>query len=318
MRSPRSAGTCTSLVLNARCSAPLSLPLASAASSSARLTAIQAPRPGARARTSGATMPSGPSASRISSSLVPLRRVRTHVRSGTCGSFSSVTASPASLRGFRIGGLLGLGRLLFLEPVGAGGHDDLVALLFSEAVVGEDPALVLRALARFAAAGFDALLLDELVSGEVGEIVERLDPRLAEGDEHLLGEVRKFGQSILHAERASLLAGRGFAPLERFAGAALQLGRNVLVETLDLRDFLDRHVGDFLEAGEAFGDEQLRQGLVDIELVLEETRALDELALALLAGVGFCQDVDLRDGELAGEAHVLSAAADREAQLVVG
>src|SRR6185503_1359235 len=86
----------------------------------------------------------------------------------------------------------------------------------------------------------------------------------------------------------------------------------------DRGDFLDRDIGDLLEAGEAFGDEQLRQGLVDVELVLEQGRALDELALALLARVGFGQDVDLRYGELACEADVLAAAADREAELIVG
>ena len=59
IRSPRSAGTSTSLVLKRAASAPLSLPLALASSSAARPTPIQAPRPGARARTSGATWPSG-------------------------------------------------------------------------------------------------------------------------------------------------------------------------------------------------------------------------------------------------------------------
>ena len=59
IRSPRSAGTSTSPVLKARASAPLSLPLALASSSALRPTPIQAPRPGARARTSGATWPSG-------------------------------------------------------------------------------------------------------------------------------------------------------------------------------------------------------------------------------------------------------------------
>jgi hypothetical protein len=82
VRSPRSAGTFTSRVLNARERAPLSLPLAFASSSSARLTPIQAPRPAARARTSGATVPSGPSASRISSSFGAVRRERMQVRSG--------------------------------------------------------------------------------------------------------------------------------------------------------------------------------------------------------------------------------------------
>src|SRR6185369_12563113 len=88
IRSPRLVGTCTPLVLNARWRAGLSLPLALAASSSARETPIQAPRPGARARTSGATSPSGESASLISSSFVALRRVRMQVRSGSLPSRS--------------------------------------------------------------------------------------------------------------------------------------------------------------------------------------------------------------------------------------
>src|SRR4029079_10186793 len=66
-----------------------------------------------------------------------------------------------------------------------------------------------------------------------------------------------------------------------------------------------------------FRDEQLRQRFVDIELVLEQGRALDELALALLAGVGLGQDVDLLYGQLGSEANILPAAADREAELIV-
>ena len=128
-----------------------------------------------------------------------------------------------------------------------------------------------------------------------------------------LGEVRKLGQRILDAQLAALLARRGFAALERFGGAALQLAGDLVVEALDRGDFVDLDVGDFLEAGEAFGDQQLGQRLVDVELGLEHLGALDELALALLAGVGLGQDVDLRVGQLAGEADVLAAAADRQA-----
>ena len=51
-------------------------------------------------------LPSGPSASRISSSFVPLRRVRTQVRSGTCAFRSSVSAVAGIIRDVRIGGLL--------------------------------------------------------------------------------------------------------------------------------------------------------------------------------------------------------------------
>ena len=163
-----------------------------------------------------------------------------------------------------------------------------------------------------------ALLLDQLVGGEIGEVVERPDARLAQRHQHLLGEVRQFGQRILDAELAALLAGGGFAALERFGGAALQLDAmsssrpsiEAISSTVD--------VGDFLKAGEAFGDQQLGQRLVDVELGLEHFRALDEFALALLAGVGLGQDVDLRNGQLRGEADVLAAAADGQAELVVG
>src|SRR5690349_432519 len=323
-RSPKSAGTSTSLVLKARWRAALSFPLELASSSSALPTPIHAPRPGARARTSGATDPSGPSASRISSSRVPLRRVRIHVLSGTCASFSSVTASPVSLGGFRnsvLPALFGLGvlgrRFFILEPVGAGSHDDLVALLVGQAIFGQNSALVLGPVARLAAARLDPLLLDQLVRGEIGEIVQGTDVRLAQGHKHLLGEVRDFSQSILDPQLPPLFTRCSLPALECLGCAVLKLRSNVVVEAFDRCDFVDLHVGDLFEAGEALGDEQLRQGLVHVELALEHLRTLDELALALLTRVGFREDVDLRSGEMARQAYVLTAAADRKAELIV-
>ena len=153
---PRSArqdrpGRSTSLVLNARCSAPLSLPLALAASSSARSTPIHAPRPGARARTSGATCRRGRAQAGSARPWPPLRRVRTQVRSGTCALTSSSVSAEVVIGRIPQRRPPRLLRPRFvLEPVGAGGHDDLVALLFGEAVFGEDPALVLGAVARLA------------------------------------------------------------------------------------------------------------------------------------------------------------------------
>src|SRR5918993_537804 len=322
MRSPRSAGTRTSSALKARFKAPLSLPLAFASSSSARDTPVHAPRPGARARTSGATSPSGPSASRISSSRDAVRRVRTHVRSGTCGSGSRRSGDSLGFvrnrvllpRVIRRGA-----RVLVLEPVRSCGHDDLVPLLFRQSIFGQNPALVLGAPGRRlgAAARLLTLLLDELVGREVGKVVERLDARLAKRHQHRLVQMRKLGQRILDAKAAALLARSGLASLQRFGGAALQLASDLVVETLDRGDFVDGDVGDFLEAGEALRDEQLRQRLVDVELGLEHLGPFEELALTLLARVGLGEDVDLLGGQLTGESHVLAAATDREAELVV-
>src|SRR5206468_4874551 len=116
----------------------------------------------ARARTSGATVPSGPSASRTSSSRVPLRRVRMHVRSETCSSPSA--SSRSSFWGVRIGGLRGLdcGAIVF-EPMCPSSHDDLVALLLAQSKLSENSALVLGSVARLAASWLDPLFLDEFV-----------------------------------------------------------------------------------------------------------------------------------------------------------
>src|SRR5687768_16213312 len=202
--------------------------------------------------------------------------------------------------------------------MGAGGHDDLVALLLVEAVIGEDPGLVLGPEILLAAARLDPLLLDQLVGGEVGQIVERLDAGLAQGHQHLLGEIGHFGQRIVDAHRAALLAGGLLLALQRFLGAALQLGGELLVEALDRAQLLRLDIGYLLERAEALGDEQLGERLVDVEFLLEQFGALDELALALLAGVCLGHDVDRRAGQLRGEPDVLAAAADGEAELVVG
>src|SRR5206468_10176643 len=139
----------------------------------------------------------------------------------------------------------------------------------------------------------------------------------AERHQHCLVEVRDLRQLIADAELAALLAGRSFAPFERFGRAALQLRGNVFVEALDRCDLIGGDVGDLLEAGEALRDQQLRQRLIDVELALKQGGALDELALTLFARIGLGQDVDLAGGELARQSDVLAASADRQAELVV-
>ena len=102
------------------------------------------------------------------------------------------------------------------------------------------------------------------------------------------------------------------------AGAGLELLGGVLVEALDGGDLVGVDIGDVLDGGEAFGDQQLGDDLVDVQGFLEQRGALGELALAPLALLAFGHDVDLPAGQLAGEAHVLAAPADGQRQLLVG
>ena len=138
-------------------------------------------------------------------------------------------------------------------------------------------------------------------------------PGLAERHQHRLGEIGHFGELVGDAEAAALLAGGLLLALQRFLGAVLQLGGELVVEALDRGQLVELDIGDLLQRAEALGDEQLGERLVHVELVLEHLGALDELALALLARIGLGHDVDRRAGQLAGQADILAAAADGEA-----
>ncbi len=63
---------------------------------------------------------------------------------------------------------------------------------------------------------------------------------------------------------------------------------------------------------------KLGDGFVHVQRFHEERRALGEFLLAAFRFLGFRQDVDLPAGELGGQAHILAAAADAQAELLVG
>src|SRR3569623_374578 len=89
-----------------------------------------------------------------------------------------------------------------------------------------------------------------------------------------------------------------------------QLFDDILVELLDADELLHRHVGNLLDAGEAFLHQHVRHILVDVELLHEAVSERHGLGFTLGFGLGFTHDVELPAGELAGKAHVLTAAAD--------
>ena len=104
---------------------------------------------------------------------------------------------------------------------------------------------------------------------------------------------------------------------QRVARAASQLVHRFLVEALDLEHLVQRHVGDFLERREAFLDEDVGDFLVDVEPVHEERADLLALGLLLLLRFLDAHQVDLPAGQLGGEPHVLSAAADRHGEILL-
>ncbi len=99
------------------------------------------------------------------------------------------------------------------QPVGAGGHDDLVALLFAKTVFGKNAALVLGAAAWLAAAGFDALLLDSRRS-RLARSSEQLDVGFAPELPASARWSANLGERVLYAQSPTLFASGGFAALD--------------------------------------------------------------------------------------------------------
>ncbi|EAT08299.1 hypothetical protein SKA58_13223 [Sphingomonas sp. SKA58] len=130
--------------------------------------------------------------------------------------------------------------------------------------------------------------------------------------------MRHIGQRIVDAKRLALLARGGFAAVQRFLRAALQLGGKILVKALDSGQFLDGDISDLFQLAKAFGHQQLRERFIDVQLVLEHFGTGDEFLLALLGRVSLGHDVDGLAGQLAGEADILAAATNGKRELIVG
>src|SRR3546814_4156257 len=91
--------------------------------------------------------------------------------------------------------------ILVFEPVCAGRHDDFIALLFTETIFAQNAAFVLDTFLA-AAAAFRTLLCNELIGGEIGKVIKRLDARLAQRHQHGFGQMRHICHCIFHTKAA--------------------------------------------------------------------------------------------------------------------
>src|SRR3546814_4926639 len=96
------------------------------------------------------------------------------------------------------------------------------------------------------------------------------------------------------------------------ASDLLQLLADVLVEALDAGQVVDRNEGDLLDRGEALGDQQMRDDVLDVEGVDEHLAAGVELVLAAAGFLLLGQDVDVPTGQDRRQPHVLAATPDRD------
>src|SRR3546814_15798189 len=100
--------------------------------------------------------------------------------------------------------------ILVFEPVCAGRHDDFIALLFTETIFAQNAAFVLDTFLA-AAAAFRTLLCNELIGGEIGKVIKRLDARLAQRHQRGFGQLDR--KTVVSGKRVSVLVDLGVSRL---------------------------------------------------------------------------------------------------------
>jgi ribosomal protein L7Ae-like RNA K-turn-binding protein len=185
--------------------------------------------------------PAGSTTKRSSASFAITRPVTMQRRSGPRG--SSAPAWDSVGRG--VGVLLG-------EPVGARRHDDGVRLVLRQ--------LHLR-----------LRHLDELVAGEVADVVERLDAFLAERCRELIGLARRAGQAVAGFEKVRETLRRGNAGVLLAASDGAAGGREKLRALAPEIPVLD--VLSSAELAAAFGRDHAVHALVSRGPLAERLKA---------------------------------------------
>ena len=155
--------------------------------------------------------------------------------------------------------------------------------------------------------------LGQFVDGQIGQVVASVYARLRELGDQFRGQPLDVAQVLRHLFHV-LFAGDVHGQ-QRIFGPVAQLIDGVLVKRLDLKHFLQRHIGDLFQAGETLGDQNVGNLLVDIELVHEKLARRIGLAGLLLGRLVGGHDVDLPARQVRGQAHVLPPAADRDGEV---
>ena len=156
----------------------------------------------------------------------------------------------------------------------------------------------------------------QLLAGQIGEVIEGLDVVFPQGHEHGRRQAGHRGEFLGDAQFNTALV----QPLVPFGdvgpGTLLKLPADSL-EPFDARQLPKRHEGNLFDRRKPFGHQQMGNHLIHIEGLGEQFREPAELLGPPLRVLILGEDVNVPAGELRGEANILAAASDRQAQLVL-
>ena len=134
---------------------------------------------------------------------------------------------------------------------------------------------------------------DKLVTVEVGKIVKRQHAVLGKLQHHAKADIFEVAQILGNLKPVEGVIDPLRLALDKFDRPRLQLLGNPLVKSLDGGQLFDRRFSNFLGKDKPFGNEKMRDHIVDIEGFDEVGRPGAELFLAAFGLLGFGQNVDI-------------------------
>ena len=158
----------------------------------------------------------------------------------------------------------------------------------------------------------------QVIGHATGEILERFNVVLAKAHQHGRRDAVQGRQIIGNPHFLTLGVEFFVLTVQMVARAILDLFRRIFVKAFNISDFFERHISHFLNRGKTFRCQQLRNHLIDIQRPHKQGRALGKFGLTPLAFLRFGHDINIPTGQLRGEADILTATANGEAQLLIG
>ena len=157
----------------------------------------------------------------------------------------------------------------------------------------------------------------QIIGDATGEIFQRFNVIFAQTHQHSRGQAFHRRQIIADPHFLTLRIELFIFTVQMVAGTVLDFLGGFLVKALNRSNFFDRHISHFFNRGKAFRGQKLGNHFINVQRLHEQSCAIYKFGLSALAFLRFSHNINVPTGQLRREPHILPAATNSQAQLLI-